>query len=106
MNGQSDNIVVTPTWDAIRRYLENIRSQTYEELLNYPSPIAGCDVQFQQLSERRDKIIRELNRLEVSRRDSLTREDPVDMLDAFVRSSEFIDDAVARNFVAGSLGKR
>ena len=77
---------------AIRGYLEDIKSQIYEELRQYPQPIAGCDLQYQHISEERDRISRELGRLDDVCRESFTRRDYIKAIDEFIRSSTYIQD--------------
>jgi hypothetical protein len=48
----------------IRDRLESERDRIYKEILNYPRPIPGCDQQFNHLLEERERISRELDRLD------------------------------------------
>ena len=90
-----------PAWAAIRSHLEGIRASIYRELLAYPQPIAGCDVQHQHLSGERDRISRELRRLDSVCGTGAAGRDGTSAIDAFIRSSPYIDDAAARNIRAG-----
>lgn len=43
--------------------LEAEKRRLYEEIRNYPTPIAGCDQQFNHLLEQQARVVAELNRL-------------------------------------------
>jgi hypothetical protein len=43
--------------------LEDEKRRINEEVRNYPTPIAGCDAQFNFLLEEQEKIVKELDRL-------------------------------------------
>jgi hypothetical protein len=57
------------------------------EIRNYPTPIAGCDEQFNHLLEQRDKVLHHLRRLDVLRPEGSVRDDLVEEIDALIRSS-------------------
>jgi hypothetical protein len=46
-----------------RRLLEEEKRRLDAEIRAYPTPIPRCDVQFNQLFERREEIVRELESL-------------------------------------------
>ena len=46
-----------------RRLLEEEKRRLDAEIRAYPTPIPRCDAQFNHLFERRDEIVRELERL-------------------------------------------
>ena len=46
--------------------LENEKRRINDEITNYPTPIAGCDAQFNFLLEEQARIDRELTRLKGS----------------------------------------
>jgi hypothetical protein len=48
--------------ETTREHLENERQRINEEIRNYPTPIAGCDAQFNFLLEERARIAYELDR--------------------------------------------
>ncbi len=50
--------------DEIRRGLEDRKRSIAVEMRGYPQPIAGCDAQYQYLSDQRAAIARELSRLD------------------------------------------
>lgn len=83
-------------WQAVRRHLERIRKPIFAELRDYPQPIAGCDQQFNHLSEQRDGIFRELERLDAIRNQRRAPGDETVAIDAFIAASPFIDDAAGQ----------
>lgn len=93
-------------WTAIRGHLEDIKNPISAELRNYPQPIAGCDQQFNHLSERRERIFRELDRLDAVRDagnapgDGSRSSDAIEEIEAFIASSPYIDAAAAAKFRA------
>jgi hypothetical protein len=46
--------------------LEAHRQRLYDEIRSYPTPIAGCDQQFNYLLEEQARVIAELRRLRAS----------------------------------------
>lgn len=54
-------------WQVIRDDLEVQQTRIVKAIRDYPSPITGCDAQFDHLLEQRDGISRELRRLENAR---------------------------------------
>jgi hypothetical protein len=46
--------------------LEAEKQRLYEEIRNYPTPIAGCDQQFNYLLEQQAQVLADLNRLRAS----------------------------------------
>jgi hypothetical protein len=96
MNEAMQRDTVEPLWAAIRSHLEAVKHQRYEALVNYPRPIAGCDEVYQQVSDDRDEIARELRRLE-----DACRIASIDAVDEFLESSTCIDDEAAEKLKAG-----
>ncbi len=52
--------------------LEAEKRRLYEEMRNYPTPIAGCDQQFNYLLEQQARVVAELQRV----REALARLGP------------------------------
>lgn len=50
--------------------LDAERRRLYEEIRNYPTPIAGCDQQFNYLLEQHAQVIAELNRMRAAASES------------------------------------
>ncbi len=53
-----------PELDTLRGRLEALKAAIHEQMRAYPTPIAGCDQQFNHLLEQRDRVFRELARLD------------------------------------------
>ena len=49
--------------EDIRTLLENKKNNVVAEMRNYPTPVAGCDAQFNYLVEQRDMLLRDLSHL-------------------------------------------
>jgi hypothetical protein len=58
----------SPTKDR-EKFLEAEKRRLYEEIRNYPTPIAGCDQQFNYLLEQQARVTAELNRIRASTED-------------------------------------
>ena len=82
------------SWQAVKSHLEAEKRRIVAEIRGYPPPIAGCDAQYQHLTERRHLIAQELVRLEAAQGNGAAA------LDDFVASSAFIDAAQARQMRA------
>ena len=80
---------VTLPWAQLRSRLEAEITRIYGEIGSYPTPIAGCDQQFNYLLEEQRRILRELARLEEVAKASLTAGDPQGLIDEFIRSSGY-----------------
>ncbi len=81
-------------WQAVKSHLEAERRRIVDEIRGYPPPIAGCDAQYQFLTERRHLIAQELVRLEAAQRGGESA------LDEFLATSAFIDSTQARRMRA------
>lgn len=98
----SQTETVKSAWDEIRTELENEKARVYEQIGHYPSPIAGCDQQFNHLLEKQRQIVHELARLNEAENESLTAADPIKVIDEFIRSSPYID-SVTEQTIKGDL---
>jgi hypothetical protein len=78
------NTQPTPNWEILRAQLMALKRKVYAELSDYPRQIAGCDIQFQRLSARRDGLIAEVARLDAAR-------DAGTALAAFITSAPDLD---------------
>jgi hypothetical protein len=83
---------VRPLWANIRVLLENEKKRIYDEIRNYPPPIAGCDQQYNHLLEERTRILQELNRMHQTFEKSLVHPHAIKLLGEFVKASSFIGD--------------
>jgi len=98
--------VVRSAWARIRAHLENQRGRINDEIGLYPTPIAGCDQQFNYLLEQRRGISAECRRLNEAENQSLSAEDPVKVLDDFISVSRTIEQGTGsaiRRFLAEAL---
>lgn len=77
------------TWQSVRDRLLREKERIVAEIHGYPPPIAGCDAQYQYLTERRRLVAQELARLEEAEGGGAS-------LDDFIRSSAIIDSQAAR----------
>ena len=51
------------------KFLEAEKRRLYEAIRNYPTPIAGCDQQFNYLLEQQAQVIAELHRIQAAMQD-------------------------------------
>ena len=73
--------------ELIRHRLEAVRESISRELCTIPTPIPGCDVNFNRLLEDRSKVVDELQRLA-----RLTAQSASDAaLVEFAQASEWLD---------------
>ena len=80
-NGSHDLIRI------VRERLQAHRTPLLAEIRSYPGPIAGCDVHYQRLLERRQTLTQELGRLH----NIAARPDPASALSAFIKVSAALD---------------
>ncbi len=78
-------------WQRARERLELSKARIAGQINSYPTPITGCDAQFDYLLEQRGKLTEELGRLEAARRDSTGKNDGGAALADIISSSEFLD---------------
>ena len=71
----------------VRERLQAARTPLLAEIRTYPGPIAGCDVQYQNLLKRRQALTLELGRLH----NIAARPDPASALSAFIKVSAALD---------------
>lgn len=94
MTKQTELTLLQSLWKSIKDRLENERHRVNEEIKNYPAPIPACDAQFNYLLEERAKIAEEMDRLKALSKDGLTRTEDVQLLDEFIRTSNYITGEV------------
>jgi hypothetical protein len=83
--------VIQSAWAKIRSHLENEKARIYEAIVHYPTPIAGCDQQFNYLLEEQTRIRHELDRLHEASSASITTADSIKLLGEFIRSSSYVN---------------
>jgi hypothetical protein len=88
--------LVNSVWNGLRTRLESEKARIYEEIGNYPPPIAACDQQFNYLIEQQTRISGELARLNEAAAKSLMAGDPGQLIDEFIRSSSYVDAETAQ----------
>ena len=84
-----------------RAVLEGLRRSTSEEIHNYPSPIAGCDQQFNHLLEQRTGIAAELQRLARIGAERAQAAEYARELDDFLGSCAYLDERTRQALRAG-----
>ena len=55
-----------PDWDGLRARLAQLQEAVAVEIRTYPTPIPGCDAQFNHLLERRTALNEALARLDAA----------------------------------------
>jgi hypothetical protein len=82
----------------IKLHLEDRRRALAAEIRSYPTPIPRCDAQFNHLYEQQSRLARELDRIGALAGKSLKREDCVELIERFIASAPYTDDAAEREF--------
>lgn len=90
-----------PLWAQIGSRLERRRARIYEEIRAYPSPIPACDAQYNHLLEERSRIAFELREMAEVASACLESDNPMELVEAFLRRSRFIDEASADAILSG-----
>lgn len=88
--------VVKSVWHRLKTHLENEKARIYEAIGSYPTPIAGCDQQFNYLLEEQTRIRLELDRLTGTSNASIPAEDSFKRIDEFLASSSYFDAETAQ----------
>ena len=73
-------------WDEIRAELAQQKAQVYEQIGNYPTPITGCDQQFNYLLDKQSRILKALARVSEVESQSLIAANPAQVIDDFVQT--------------------
>ena len=94
----ADHAATEPILRTIRDRLEEARRAILREIRNYPTPIAGCDVQFNGLMEQRAEMSRALKRLDAI--GALAWPEQSRALAALIDGSRVFDEASRRALVA------
>ncbi len=87
------------TLGEIRRGLEERKRAIAAEMRGYPQPIAGCDAQYQHLSDQRAAIARDIGGLDRACAAG------TDAGGAFLESSSVLDDETRRRLRAALAGQ-
>lgn len=81
---------VTPALRRIREHLLRVKAPIDRQIREYPTPIAGCDAQFNHLLDERRRLAHDLNRL-----DAIEGRAPGQLRQAlkiFVTESDYADE--------------
>ena len=81
-------------WSRLREHLRSLTSAIQDEIRTYPTPIAGCDQQFNYLLEKRDQLVGEASSID----EALARGD-VRLAGSIVRASRHIDEDLKAGLV-------
>ena len=98
-DSRSDSSPVDSILKILIDYLEAKRISSVEEIRAYPSPITGCDAQFNYLLEQRTKLSHELGRLHRIDKGILSDESGMKRLREFIESSDCIHPDMKRQMM-------
>jgi hypothetical protein len=93
-----DSAKLESMWNEIRFHLEDRRRALAAEIRNYPTPIPRCDAQFNHLYEQQARLARDLDRIGALGGKSAKRGDTIELIERFVASAPYTDDAEEREF--------
>jgi len=91
---------VQSVWNEIHSHLQNRKDRINEEIGRYPTPIAGCDQQFNYLLEQRRQIQGEINKLRKTEFACLEADDPTIAISDFLQTSHCIDREAKKHLEA------
>lgn len=83
-----------PALRRLREHLWRLKAPIDRQIREYPTPIAGCDAQFNHLLDERRRLARDLNRL-----DEIEEKAPAEQrqaLEAFVNESSHAGEDLLR----------
>jgi hypothetical protein len=93
---EEDVVLLKALWKEIRDDLHRSKHAIGEEIRSYPTPIPRCDAQFNHLYEQQARLARELDRIAALAENSLKRGDYIELIERFVASAPYADDAAER----------
>ena len=85
---------------AFKNQLEKVKTRVNKEIGNYPSPIPGCDVQFNYLLEERSKISAALKQVDNLLTKCQTETLKIETIEELIKTSNQIDDGMAERLRA------
>ena len=97
---KEDLAALKPLWGDIKDELQRRKRLIGEEIRSYPTPIPRCDAQFNHLYEQQAGLARELDRIAALPEKSLGRGDYLDLIERFIASAPYSDDAAERELRA------
>ncbi|MDX1488037.1 MAG: hypothetical protein R3268_07550 [Acidiferrobacterales bacterium] len=98
MNEQTERVRLV--WADIKVLLEKEKKRIYDEIRNYPPPIAGCDQQYNHLLEERTRLSQELSRMHEISGKGLLHPHALRLIDEFVKASSFIGDETKQEILS------
>jgi hypothetical protein len=90
----------TPPWAEITSYLEAKKRALYAEIRSYPTPIAGCDQQFNYLLEQLAHVSADLARA-LGHMAEPAEGESLSTFQSFLDSCQCIDDATRQALTSG-----
>ena len=81
-------------------HLNDSRESILTEIRDYPTPIAGCDQQFNHLLEERDRVAHDLQLLQSLARNQAAHHDRCAKIRDLIESSDFLDRALKAELIA------
>ena len=84
----------------LRAHLEGKRRLVAAEIHAYPTPIAGCDVQFNHLLEERNDLCEWLSRLEATIARGRAEANDIEAVVKFVAACPHLEEPVKRQITA------
>ena len=85
--------IARSSWLEVAACIEQRNQRLYEEIKHYPTPIAGCDQQFNYLLEQQARTVAELAQARQANELVAVHNEPLAVLASFLESSICIDDA-------------
>ncbi len=97
VDGQAGGALLDDRWQRIRQHLEAEKEQIYQEISYYPPPIPACDVQFNDLLQRRTTVLQELGQVNAILKMRLTVREQIEFLNEFMQSSQHLTGELVGN---------
>ena len=97
---KEDLATLKSLWKDVMDDLNRRRGLIGEEIRSYPTPIPRCDAQFNHLYEQQARLARELDRVGALDEKNLGRGDYFRLIEEFIASAPYTDDAAERDFRA------
>jgi hypothetical protein len=94
---KEDLATLRSLWKDVLDDLHRRKRSLAAEIRNYPTPIPRCDAQFNHLYEQQARLARELDRIGELARKSPERADAIELIERFVASAPYTDDAAERS---------
>ncbi|HEY1601104.1 MAG TPA: hypothetical protein VGG64_15990 [Pirellulales bacterium] len=94
----STSATLEPLWQEISEFLECQKEQIFGQIRGYPSPITGCDQQFNFLLEEQARISQEMSRMRTAMQECLSGGKAHAILAEFLRTSTCLDEETAGRF--------